>query len=96
LEKKLVEAELIEQAKKNAVNSIAERIYNAFCDHCSFDDDSLDWAFYAAVEEFGAFDSGGTMDTLMKATIRHVVEGILSGGYDEAIDEWVKAIQSGL
>jgi hypothetical protein len=91
LGEKTMEAKSTEQTKKDAVNSIAEGIYRAFCENASFDDDGLDQAFYVVVEEFGQVESGSTIDNLMIATIRHAVEAILGGNYDEAIEEWCNA-----
>lgn len=85
------ENQAIQQTKQDVVNSIAERIYRAFCENASFDDDSLDWAFYAVNEEVGGVESGSAIDTLMQATIRHTIEAILGGNYDEAIGEWINA-----
>jgi hypothetical protein len=80
LERKSVEAE-----NTVAVNSsqadvliapLAAEIYDKFCDHSSFDDELLDWAYYAAVEEVGDGDPDGVISKLMQQTIRYTIKAI--------------------
>jgi hypothetical protein len=55
---------------------LAQEIYDKFSDHSSFDDDLLDWAYYAAVEEVGDGDPDGVISKLMQQTIRYTIKAI--------------------
>jgi hypothetical protein len=55
---------------------LAQEIYDNFRNHSSFDDDLLDWAYYAAVEEVGDGDPDGVISKLMQQTIRYTIKAI--------------------